>query len=95
MAASDEASFEIETRWKEEVYYWEGAAGFCFHAGWGVTPPVLLVPSLEHWDSAVPGWLRGRRDEVIRRLEAHSEHVLKVDDRGYESGQGSRHEATR
>jgi hypothetical protein len=36
------------------------------------------------WDRAVPRWLRGRRDEVIARLEAHSGHVLEATDNGYD-----------
>jgi hypothetical protein len=83
MAGYDGATFQIEHRWKEEVIYWEGSTGFCLDAGWGVSPPILYVPSATLWDQVVPVWLRGRRDEVIARLQAHGEHVLEETDSGY------------
>ncbi|MGN6608639.1 MAG: hypothetical protein ACTHMS_16720 [Jatrophihabitans sp.] len=75
--------FEIESRWKEEVVYWEVDQGFLFDAGWGVTPGVLYVPSAEIWVEVMPDWLRYRRDEVVARLRQHSEHVLEEDVHGY------------
>ena len=77
-----DGSYEIEPRWKEEVVYWEGAQGCVFDAGWGVDPGVLHVPSAASWDTAVPQWLRGRRDEVVRRLAEHSRHRIESTDAG-------------
>ena len=78
-----DGSYEIEPRWKEEVVYWEGDRGYIFQAGWGVEPGVLYVPSAAVWDSAVPSWLRGRRDEVVSRLAEHSRHSLDETAEGY------------
>jgi hypothetical protein len=33
--------FQTESRWKEQVIYWEGERGFIFPAAWGAEPPVL------------------------------------------------------
>jgi hypothetical protein len=68
--------FSIEFRWKEEIIYWEGDRGFAFFGGWGATPPITYVPDAETWDHVVPDWLRGRRDQVISRLNAERGHVL-------------------
>lgn len=69
--------YEIEFRWKEEVVYWEGERGAVFPGGWGVDPPVTIVPDATTWDRAVPEWLRGRRDEVVQRLRDQPDHVVK------------------
>jgi hypothetical protein len=74
--------FRIESRWKEEVIYWEGDHGFRFDAGWGVDPSVLYVPSAGIWQEVMPAWLRDRRDVVVARLQQHSEHVLQEDIHG-------------
>ena len=71
--------YSIELRWKEEVIYWEGQRGYVFPGGWGVTPPVTYVPSAEVWDDVVPPWLRGRRSEVVSRLEEDDRHVIESD----------------
>ncbi len=71
--------FEIEHRWKEEVLYWEGRRGVSFAAGWGVTPPVVYVPTAEAWDASTPDWLHGRRDEVVARLVERSGHRVEDD----------------
>ena len=78
-----DGSYEIEPRWKEEVVYWEGDRGYIFDAGWGVEPGVLYVPFAAVWDSAVPSWLRGRRDEVVSRLAEHSRHSVDETAEGY------------
>ena len=70
-------SYEIEFRWKEEVIYWEGSRGAVFLGGWGVDPPVTVVPDATTWDRAVPMWLKGRRDEVVGRLQADRRHVVR------------------
>ena len=69
--------FEIEFRWKEEVIYWEGSCGVVFPGGWGVDPVETFVPDAATWDRAVPGWLRGRHDEVVERLRADGRHVVR------------------
>jgi len=76
--------FLIQHRWKEQVAYWEGERGFVFDAAWGVTPPILYVPSPDVWAEVVPTWLRGRRDQVVRRLRRRSGHVLEETDAGYD-----------
>lgn len=83
-----DGSYEIEPRWKEEVVYWEGARGCVFDAGWGVDPGVLYVPSPASWDSAVPHWLRGRREEVVSRLAEHSRHRIQPTDAAQAPGSG-------
>jgi hypothetical protein len=69
--------YEIEFRWKEEVIYWEGTRGCFFPGGWGVNPPVTIVPDADTWDRAVPAFLRERHDEVVARLRADPRHVVK------------------
>jgi hypothetical protein len=69
--------YEIEFRWKEEVIYWEGRRGCVFLGGWGVNPPVTIVPDATSWDRAVPIFLRGRHDEVLDRLRSDARHVVK------------------
>jgi len=71
-----DTDFEIEFRWKEQVIYWEGKRGCVFPGGWGVDPPVTIVPDAETWDRAVPAWLRGRHDEVVARLRARADHIV-------------------
>ena len=64
----------------EMIAYWEGDDGFLFHGGWGVTPPVVAVPSQGVWDEVVPPWLRDRREVVISRLRDDAGH--QVDEGG-------------
>lgn len=71
------ADFQIEFRWKEQVIYWEGSRGCIFQGGWGVDPPVTIVPDAATWDRAVPVWLRGRHDEVVARLRAKDGHIVE------------------
>src|SRR5690606_911174 len=68
--------YEIEFRWKEEVIYWESSRGVVFPGGSGVDPVQTVVPDAATWDRAVPGWLRGRHDEVVERLRADPRHVV-------------------
>ena len=75
-----DGSYEIEPRWKEEVVYWERDRGYVLDASWGVEPAVLHVPSAAVWDSVVPTWLRGRRDEVVSRLAERSRHRVAPHD---------------
>ena len=58
------------------IAYWEGDDGFLFHGGWGVTPPVVAVPSEHAWDEVVPPWLQGRRDVVLTRLREAGGHTV-------------------
>ena len=83
-----DGSYEIEPRWKEEVVYWEGAQGYVFDAGWGADPGVLYVPSPAMWDSAVPQWLQGRRDQVLGRLAEHSRHRMEPTNAGHAPSRG-------
>ena len=69
--------YEIEFRWKEQVIYWEGSRGCVFPSGWGVDPLVTMVPGADTWDRAVPGFLRGRHDEVSARLRSDTRHIVK------------------
>lgn len=77
MDHGEEKTFEVQGRWKEEVLYWEGSRGYLFDAGWGVSPPVLYVPSDEEWDSVTAEWMIGRREEIVARLVEHSGHVVR------------------
>jgi hypothetical protein len=74
--APDVADYEVEFRWKEEVIYWEGSRGCAFPGGWGVDPPLTIVPDAQTWDRAVPAWLRGRHHEVTQRLRAEPGHAV-------------------
>jgi hypothetical protein len=73
-AMSDE--YDVEFRWKEQVIYWEATRGVVFQGGWGVEPPVTIVPDSTTWDRKAPAWLRGRHDEVVARLRAEPGHVV-------------------
>ena len=75
--------FEVQSMWKERVFYWEGERGFEFDAAWGVTPGVLYVPNREVWDEVMPDWLRGRFDVVVERLEQRSGHRVELTGEGY------------
>lgn len=79
MTTNDD-TYSVEARWKEEVVYREGDQSIVFDAGWGSEPPVLYVPSDWAWDLSTPDWLHGRRAEVVARLERDSRHVIAIDD---------------
>ncbi|HKY16917.1 MAG TPA: hypothetical protein VJM33_18465 [Microthrixaceae bacterium] len=68
MTTNDE-EFEVELRWRERVIYWEGSHGFEFEGAWGGAPRYTIVPNEQDWDEQVPPWMRGRRDEIVRRLD--------------------------
>ena len=70
--------FTIEERWKELLIYREGDHEHVFGAGWGVDPPSVTVPSEAAWDRVMPEWLRGRRAEIVARLQDPGGHVLYV-----------------
>lgn len=74
MAGYEGDGFAIEFEWKETIRYWEGSRGYLLDGGWGGDPLVLDVPAPEIWDARVPEWMRGRRDEIVARLVAHSGH---------------------
>ncbi|MGI9823621.1 hypothetical protein [Agromyces sp. Marseille-Q5079] len=81
------ATFDVQSRWKEEVVYWEGAEGFVFDAGWGVDPRVLYVPSPADWDAVTAHWMAGRREEIVGRLLEESGHRIEIGPyRGLPSG---------
>ena len=75
MLVSD--ALEIEFRWKEEVIYREGSRGVVFDGAWGASPLVTIVPDATTWDRVVPAWLRGRHAEVVARLRAYRNHVVR------------------
>jgi hypothetical protein len=83
MADDNEIPYRIEFRWKEQVIYWEHGEGFVFEGGWGASPPVTYVPDDATWESVVPDWMKGRRDEIIARLIEYPNHVLEETDSGY------------
>ena len=71
--------FEIEFRWKEDVFYWEGARGLHFDGGWGVSPLVTYFPTAERWAEIAPGWALDRRDVILQRLIDHGDnHRVEV-----------------
>lgn len=71
------ASHEIEFLWKEEVVYWEGSRGCVFPGAWGGEVLVTIVPDDASWDAVVPLWMKGRRPEIVERLEADSRHRVR------------------
>lgn len=78
--------WEVESRWKEELWYREGGQSFCFDCAWGVEPYQAFIPGEKTWDQVMPAWLQGRRDEVVARLrEANDRHAHQLvdDDFGY------------
>jgi hypothetical protein len=77
--------YQIQIRTREDFIYWEGDKGFWFETGWGVEPPIILVPSAEQWLAVMPTWMRDHRDLILERIERDSGHVPisepMVDDR--------------
>lgn len=76
--SAGEPDFTIEERWKELLIYREGDHEHVFGAGWGVDPPSVTVPAAEDWDQVMPAWLRGRRTEILARLQDPGGHVPYV-----------------
>jgi hypothetical protein len=77
------ADFRFDWRWKEELHYCEGDHSQVFHCGWGVSPPIVFLPSQGGWDAKMPDWLHGRRAELVARIEQHSGHVVASADWAY------------
>jgi hypothetical protein len=77
-------AYSIESRWKELLVYGEDGQEFVFDCGWGVKPPVAHVPSSAIWDQVTPPWMRGRRDEIVSRLEDQGSHRLVETEDGYD-----------
>jgi hypothetical protein len=75
--------FRFEWRWKEELVYHEGDQRMVFYCGWAAEPPIVFVPTAAAWDDKTAGWLRGRRDEIVERIERHSGHVVMSVDWAY------------
>jgi len=78
-ARSSAASHEIEFVWKEEVVYWEASHGCVFPGAWGGGVLVTIVPDEASWDAVVPLWMKGRRPEIVERLEADSRHRVQFE----------------
>jgi hypothetical protein len=76
----DRRAFRVETHGREAIAYWEGDRAFLFDAAWGAKPRTLFVPAAELWDDVVPEWLRGRREEIVRRLAAETGHRIEPTD---------------
>lgn len=72
--------FRISFPELESFFYWEGEDGFLFHGGWGVTPPVIEVPSAEVWAEVMPAWSQRKRDVVIARFQEHAGHDVREGD---------------
>ena len=67
-------------KWKEELIVTDEEGNeHSFDCGWGVSPPVPYIPSASAWPTAVPHWLRCRRDEVIEAMQRAS-HVVADDE---------------
>jgi hypothetical protein len=86
----DGGSFRISFEYKEMLTYWEGKDGFVFECAWGVTPPVVFVPSERSWDSQVPPYLVGRRAEVVDRLAKYTSHIVETATFKYDAAENSR-----
>ena len=65
---SAEPDYEIEFRWKEQVFYWEGSRGLYLDGGWGARPFVTYFPSATKWLEVAPEWAIDKRDLVLQRL---------------------------
>lgn len=63
-------------KWKELLVYEEGDQSYEFECGWGVTPGELYVPADEDWDAVVPGFLKGRRAEMLTYFKEHTNYVI-------------------
>ena len=74
----DTLPYAIRAEWKEVVVYSEGDETLVFSAGWGVTPPTLMVEGPLGWARSKPSWAASRRDTILARLVAESGHVLDV-----------------
>lgn len=66
-----EPEYEIEFRWKEQVFYWEGSRGLYLDGGWGVRPFVTYFPSAAKWPEVAPEWALDRRELILQRLIDH------------------------
>ncbi len=75
------SEYEIEFRWKEQVFYWEGSQGLHLDGGWGVQPLLTYFPSAAKWPEVAPEWALEKRDLILRRLIDHGpEHrVVETD----------------
>lgn len=71
-------AYILRPEWKEMLWYIEGENRFCFDCGWGVTPGVTYVPSPEDWDACVPPFMRGRREEIVKRVAGLENSVVEV-----------------
>jgi hypothetical protein len=38
-------------------------------------PALVYVPSPARWSAELPDWTRGRRDEILQRIQAHCSHM--------------------
>jgi hypothetical protein len=74
----EHGAFEIETRWKEQLFYWESNDGVDFQAGWGVAPGVIDLDSEARWQQDAPAWAVGRHALVLARLRERSGHAVGV-----------------
>ena len=48
---------------------------------WGVEPGLAFLPAAMAWDTVVPAWLQGRRDEAVRTIEAFGLQVRENEQR--------------
>lgn len=46
----------------------DGSNWLKVQCAWGTAPGTAFLPSPEVWDSVVPDWLRGRREEAVKTL---------------------------
>jgi hypothetical protein len=66
-------------KWKELLVYEEGPDSYAFECAWGINPGEVYIPSEEDWNTVVPPFLRGRREEMLKLLTEKSGHVVKID----------------
>lgn len=58
------------------ILYSEGKNSFELKVDPGLKgPTVINIPSVSNWDSEVPEWALGRRDEIIGRIENRCKHM--------------------
>jgi len=60
------------------IKYMEGRDSIEFQVDPGLkTPTIIHIPSQVRWDSELPEWVRGRRDEIIGRIKEKTAHMQR------------------
>jgi ribose 5-phosphate isomerase B len=58
------------------IKYMEGKESILFEVEPGLKVPTLIkIPSPERWDSVMPSWSKGRREEILARVRSKCGHM--------------------